>query len=184
MNYSKHPTALVSDKAQIGEGTRIWAFVNIGDNAIVGSECNICDHCFLEKGVRIGNQVTIKNGVSLFDGITLEDDVFCGTNVVFVNDRNPRSQKKDWVLEKTVVKKGATIGSNATILCGITIGEYAFVAAGSVVVKDVMPFEMVAGNPARKIGHACRCGKKVDESLKCSCGLTYSMTEKGLKVNE
>ena len=184
MRYSKHSTALVSDKAKIGEGTRIWAFVNIQEDAIVGSECNICDHCFLEKGSRIGNQVTIKNGVSIFDGVILEDNVFCGTNVVFVNDRNPRSKKENWILEKTMIKKGATIGSNATILCGITIGEYAFVGAGSVVTKDVLPFELVAGNPAKKIGYACFCGKKIDDFLKCSCGLVYRMAEKGLKVNE
>ncbi|MDD3375018.1 MAG: acyltransferase [Candidatus Omnitrophica bacterium] len=184
MNYSKHPTALVNDKSQIGDRTRIWAFVNIQDGAIVGSDCNICDCCFLEKGAKLGNRVTIKNGVSIFDGVILEDDVFCGTNVVFVNDRNPRSKKEDWVLEKTIVKKGATIGSNATVLCGVTIGEYAFVGAGSIVTKDVLPFEMVVGNPARKIGYACCCGKRLEESLKCSCGLLYSIGEKGLEIND
>ena len=184
MNYFKHPTALVDDKAQIGDGTRIWAFANIQSGVDVGSDCNICDCCFLEKGARVGSYVTIKNGVSIFDGVTLEDNVFCGTNVAFVNDRNPRSKKKDWALEKTIVKKGATIGSNATVLCGIIVGEYALIGAGSVVTKDVLPFEMVAGNPARKIGYVCCCGKKLEESFECSCELAYRLTENGLEVND
>ena len=120
--YFKHKTALVGPKAKIGKTTRIWAFANIQDGAVVGEGCNICDGCFIEKGAVVGNHVTLKNGISIFQGITLEDDVFCGTNTAFVNDRYPRSHRKDpWVLEKTTVKKGATIGSNTTVLCGIVI---------------------------------------------------------------
>jgi acetyltransferase-like isoleucine patch superfamily enzyme len=184
MNYFKHPTALVGKKAIIGKKTRVWAFVNIQDGATIGSFCNVTDHCFIEKGVTIGNHVTIKNGVSIFEGITLEDDVFCGTNVVFVNDRRPRSHRKGaWTLEKTLVQKGATIGSNATILCGLTIGSYALVGAGSVVTKDVPAYAIVVGNPARVAGFACQCGCKLNKQLSCPCGLFYRRGEKGLRQN-
>jgi acetyltransferase-like isoleucine patch superfamily enzyme len=179
--YFKHSKALVGTKADIGDKTRVWAFVNVQDGAKIGKACNVADHCFIEKGVVIGDHVTIKNGVSLFDGIVLGDDVFCGTNVVFVNDRRPRSHRKDaWTLEKTIVKKGATLGSNATILCGITIHEYGFVGAGSVVTKDVLPYTIVVGNPARPGGYACRCGRKLDKKFSCVCGLSYRQSKKGL----
>lgn len=181
MNYFKHPTALVGPKASVGKKTRVWAFANIQDGAVVGSFCNVTDHCFIEKGVKIGDHVTIKNGVSLFEGVTLEDDVFCGTNVVFVNDRRPRSHRKDaWTLEKTLVKKGATIGSNATLLCGLTVGTYALIGAGSVVTRDVPAHAIVVGNPAKVIGFACACGRKLGKKLACSCGLSYRREKKGL----
>jgi acetyltransferase-like isoleucine patch superfamily enzyme len=184
MKYFKHPQALVGKKAVIGEKTRVWAFVNIQDGVHIGSHCNIADHCFLEKGVVVGNHVTIKNGVALFDGVTLQDDVFCGTHVVFINDRRPRSHRQDaWTLEKTVVSQGVTIGSNATILCGITIGPYAFIGAGSVVTKDIPAYALVAGNPARIMGYACRCGRKLNEKFSCSCGLQYRRSKKGLAVH-
>ena len=185
MKYFRHKKALIGPKAVIGEKTRIWAFVNIEDGVVIGKNCNICDNCFVEKGATIGNNVTLKNGISVFKGVTLEDNVFCGTNAVFINDRYPRSKKKDgWVLEKTLVKKFSTIGSNATILCGVTIGEYAVVGAGAVVTKDVEPYSVVFGNPATFQGHACRCGRKLLESLKCFCGLNYTLTKQGLKINE
>ena len=185
MKYFRHKTALVGPKALIGEKTRIWAFTNIEDGAIIGKHCNICDGCFVEKGAVIGNHVTLKNGIAVFDGITLEDDVFCGANTAFVNDRHPRSHRKDpWILEKTMVKKGATIGSNATVLCGIAIGEYAVIGAGCVVTKNVPPHAIFIGNSAEFKGYACRCGRKLDNSLKCSCGLLYTLTEQGLQINE
>ncbi len=185
MKYLKHKTALIGKKAKIGPKTKIWAFVNIQDGAVIGTHCNICDGCFIEKGAMIGNHVTIKNDVAVFEGITLEDDVFCGANVAFINDRYPRSHRKDpWVLEKTTVKKGATIGANATILCGVTIGEYAVIGAGSVVTKDVAPFVIVLGNPARPKGYVCRCGRKLNSVLRCSCGLQYAQGKQGLKINE
>lgn len=185
MNYYKHPTALISSSAKIGDNTRIWAFTNIQDDVIIGENCNICDACFVEKGVSIGAHVTLKNNVSVFEGITLEDDVFVGGNTSFINDRHPRSHRNDpWVLEKTLVKKGATIGSNATILCGITIGEYAFVAAGCVVTKDIPVHAIVVGNPAELKGYACCCGRKLNDNLICSCGLKYSLHGKELKINE
>jgi len=175
-DFFKHEQALVSSGAQIGTGTRVWAFVNIQAGAVVGTNCNICDGCFIEKGAVIGNNVTLKNGVNVFEGVTIEDDVFCGSNATFINDRYPRSHKQDWLMEKTLIKKGATIGSNATILCGITIGEYALVAAGAVVTKNVSAYTLVVGNPARFQGYACRCGRKIDQALRCSCGLVYSLS--------
>jgi acetyltransferase-like isoleucine patch superfamily enzyme len=173
-DFFQHETALVAEGARIGKDTRIWAFVNIQEGAQVGEGCNICDSWFVESGAKIGNHVTLKNGVCVFDGIALEDDVFCGANASFINDRYPRSHREDhWILEKTVVRKGATIGSNASILCGIEIGEYAVIGAGSVVTQDVSAHVIVRGNPAAPCGYACHCGRKLDENFRCSCGAAY-----------
>lgn len=184
MKYHRHKHALIAPTARIGEKTRVWAFVNIQDGVKIGKNCNICDHCFIEKGVVVGDNVTIKNGVSVFKGVVLEDNVFCGTNAVFINDRYPRSNNSRWHLEKTVVKKGATIGSNATVLCGVTIGAYAVIGAGAVVTKDVGAHVIAVGNPAQFKGYACRCGKTLPKSLKCSCGSRYVLTNKGLALHE
>jgi acetyltransferase-like isoleucine patch superfamily enzyme len=178
-----HPSALVHPNAQIGPGTRVWAFVNVQEDAVIGEGCNICDTCFVEKGVVIGNHVTVKNGVSVFQGITLQDDVFIGANVAFINDRYPRSHRQDaWVLEPTTVRKGATIGTNATILCGLQIGEYAFIGAGSVVIRDVPAYTLVVGNPAKAIGFVCRCGRKLSEDLTCRCQLSYELQDGQLQL--
>lgn len=178
MDYFQHETALVHKEAKIGAKTRLWAFVNVQEGAVIGSACNICDGSFIEKGAVIGNHVTVKHHVAVFTGVTIEDDVFVGSNVAFINDRYPRSHRQDaWTLETTLVKKGATIGSNAAILCGVTIGEYAVVGAGSVVVKNVPAYSIVCGNPARAHGYACRCGRKLNSELKCSCGKQYSLKE-------
>jgi acetyltransferase-like isoleucine patch superfamily enzyme len=148
--------------------------VNIQEEAVIGEGCNICDSCFLEKGVVVGSHVTVKNGVSVFQGVTLEDDVFIGANVAFINDRYPRSHREDnWVLETTTVKKGATIGTNATVLCGLEIGEYAFIGAGSVVIRNVPAHTLVVGNPAKTVGFVCRCGRKLTGDLTCRCQLSY-----------
>jgi acetyltransferase-like isoleucine patch superfamily enzyme len=180
MNYFKHKTALVDKKAKIGKGTRLWAFTNVKAGAVIGRDCNICDGSFVEGGAVVGDNVTIKHHVAVFDGVIIGDGVFVGSNVAFINDRHPRSQKKDWVLEKTVVGKGATIGSNAVIMCGTRIGAHAVVGAGSVVTKDVAPFTVVYGNPASVKGYVCHCGRKLDKNLKCSCGKQYTKNE--LKV--
>ncbi len=182
MNYFKHDKALVHPNAKIGEGTRIWAFANILEGATIGSHCNICDGCFVEKGGVIGDHVTLKNHVAIWDGVTLEDDVFVGASVIFVNDRYPRSNRKDaWTLERTTVKKGATIGAGATIMGNLTIGEYAVVGAGSVVTKDVAPYTIVVGNPARFQGYACQCGRKLNHEFRCSCGLKYQLNNQKLR---
>ncbi len=185
MSCFKHDKALVHSDAKIGDGTRIWAFTNIQSGAVIGGECNICDGSFVEKGAVIGDHVTVKHHVAVFDGVTIEDDVFVGSNVAFVNDRYPRSHREDeWTLERTLVKKGATLGSNSVILCGVTVGEYAVVGAGSVVTKDVPAHAIVFGNPAVKKGYSCRCGGKLDGDLKCVCGKQYIAKDQGLEINE
>jgi len=177
MSFFKHDRALVHEGAAIGEGTRIWANANILQGAAIGEHCNICDGCYVEGGAVIGNYVTVKNGVAVFDGVTLEDDVFVATGVAFINDRNPRSHRGDaWVLEKILVQKGATIGANATIMCGVTIGSYAVIGAGCVVVKDIPHHTIAVGNPARLTGYACRCGRTLDDELKCACGASYQIS--------
>ena len=145
-----HPNSDVQTK-QIGEGTRIWQYVVVLPGAVIGRDCNICSHCFIENKVVLGDRVTVKCGVQLWDGITLEDDVFVGPNVTFTNDLQPRSRNAAAQLLPTLVKKGASIGANATILPGLTIGEGAMVGAGSVVTKNVPPGVTVVGNPARII---------------------------------
>ena len=145
-----HPSADVQSK-QIGEGTRIWQYVVVLPGAVIGRDGNICSHCFIENKVVVGDRVTIKCGVQLWDGVTLEDDVFVGPNVTFTNDLQPRSRNAAAELLPTVVKKGASIGANATILPGLTIGEGAMVGAGSVVTKDVPSGVTVVGNPARSV---------------------------------
>lgn len=149
VNYYFHPQSLV-ESIHIGEATRIWAFTHILPGARLGRDCNICDHVFIENDVVVGDRVTVKCGVQLWDGVRLEDDVFVGPNATFTNDAFPRS-KQAFELVLTVVKQGASIGANATILPGITIGEGAMVGAGAVVTKDVPPRALVVGNPAKVI---------------------------------
>ena len=136
-------------KANIPESTNIWQFCVVFPEAKIGDNCNICAHVLIENEVVLGNNVTVKSGVQLWDGITVEDNVFVGPNATFTNDLFPRSKNPDWELKRTVIKKGASIGANATILCGITIGENAMIGAGSVVTKDVPAGELWVGNPAR-----------------------------------
>jgi UDP-2-acetamido-3-amino-2,3-dideoxy-glucuronate N-acetyltransferase len=152
-HYFSHPTAIVEEGAHIGPETRIWAFVHILSGATIGAECNICDHVFIEGDVQIGNRVTVKSGVQLWDGVRLENDVFVGPNATFTNDRMPRSQQWSYELLTTQVRQGASIGANATILPGVTIGRNAMIGAGAVVTKDVPPNAIVAGNPARIQGY-------------------------------
>jgi len=185
MSYFKHDYAVVDKDAQVGEGTKIWAFTNIQAGAIIGKECNICDDSFVEKGAVVGDHVTIKHHVAVFDGVTIENDVFVGSNTAFINDRNPRSHRDDqWSLEKTKIKKGASLGSNSVILCGITIEEYAVIGAGSVVTKNVLAHTIVCGNPAKAKGYACSCGRRLDIEYRCSCGKSYTLHGRGIKVNE
>jgi acetyltransferase-like isoleucine patch superfamily enzyme len=180
MKYFVHPTAIVEEGAKIGENTRIWHFAHIRENAEIGKNCNIGKSVYIDKDVKIGNNVKIQNFVSIYKGVEIEDDVFIGPSVTFTNDLYPRAfiWGEDKIV-KTKVKRGASIGANSTIICGITIGEYAMIGAGSVVTKDVPPFGLVYGNPARLKGYVCYCGKKLENILeekddeivfKCSCG--------------
>jgi UDP-2-acetamido-3-amino-2,3-dideoxy-glucuronate N-acetyltransferase len=151
-DFFAHPNALVETK-NIGKNTRIWAFAHILPGAVIGEDCNLCDHTFVENDVVIGNRVTIKSGVQLWDSITVEDDVFIGPNATFTNDPFPRSKQYPKSFTRTIIRQGASIGANATILPGLTIGQYAMVGAGSVVTEDVPPFSVVVGNPARITGY-------------------------------
>ena len=151
-NFFSHANAIVESK-NIGKDTRVWAFVHILPEAIIGEDCNICDHVFIENDVRMGDRVTIKSGVQLWDGITLANDVFVGPNATFTNDIFPRSKEYPETFKRTHIQEGASIGANATILPGITIGQYAMVGAGTVVTKDVPPHAIVVGNPARITGY-------------------------------
>ena len=147
-----HSNAIV-ETDKIGKNTRVWAFVHVLPGAVIGEDCNLCDQVFIENDVVVGNRVTIKCGVQLWDGITLEDDVFVGPNATFTNDPFPRSKHYPEVFARTLIRKGASIGANATILPGLTVGQYAMIGAGTVVTKDVPPFAIVVGNPARIIGY-------------------------------
>jgi len=161
----------------VGEGTRVWAFAHVMAGAVVGRDCNLCDHVFVEAGARLGDRVTVKNGVQVWDRVELGDEVFVGPNATFTNDLRPRvafrTPEEDFL--PTRVERGATIGANATIVCGTTIGEGAFVAAGAVVTRDVGAFALVAGSPARRVGWVCACGERLDASLACRCGRRYRL---------
>lgn len=161
MTFFQHPQALV-ETAAIGRNTRIWAFAHVLPGAEIGSDCNICDHVFIENDVRVGDRVTVKCGVQLWDGVTLEDDVFVGPNATFTNDRRPRSRVHRGQFDRTVVRRGATIGANATILPGVVVGSHALVGAGAVVTRDVPDFAQVVGNPARITGYVDRDGMLLD----------------------
>lgn len=166
MSYFKHDTAIVDDGAQIGEATKIWHWVHISAKARIGAGCSFGQNVFVGNNVVIGNNCKVQNNVSVYDNVYLEDDVFCGPSMVFTNVMNPRAavvRKNEY--KNTVVKKGTTIGANATIVCGATLGEYCFIAAGAVVVKDVKPFALMAGVPARQIGWMSRYGERVELPL-------------------
>ena len=171
-----HPRAIV--EASIGMGTRVWANAHIMDGAIVGANCNIGEGVFIEKGAVVGDGCTIKNGVQLWDGVRLGDEVFVGPNATFTNVRRPRAfikkERKEFL--STIVHTGTTIGANATILCGIEIGVYAFIAAASVVVKNVEPHALILGNPGRQVGRVCYCGENLmAEDFCASCQCTLSL---------
>jgi acetyltransferase-like isoleucine patch superfamily enzyme len=163
MKYYKHPTAIIESE-EIGEGTKIWHFVHVREGVKIGKGCNIGKSVYIDCGVTIGDNVKIQNFASIYKGVLIEDDVFIGPSVTFTNDPYPRSFR--WgenMIVPTLVKKGASIGANSTVLCGITIGEYAMVGAGSVVTQDVPPFGLVYGNPAKIKGIVCYCGRKLGE---------------------
>ena len=162
-----HPTAIIDHDVVIGKNCKIWHWVHISNGAKIGSNCNFGQNVFVSNKVSIGNNVKIQNNVSIYDDVILEDDVFCGPSMVFTNVINPRSAfpKKDQY-QKTIIKKGATLGANSTILCGITIGEYAFIGAGAVITKDVKNYALCTGLPGRQVGWMSEYGEKIDLPLK------------------
>jgi UDP-2-acetamido-3-amino-2,3-dideoxy-glucuronate N-acetyltransferase len=156
-----HPTAEVHGRSNIGSGTKIWNFAQVREDTSIGDDCVLSKDVYIDTGVKIGDRCKIQNGVYVYNGVTIQDDVFVGPNATFTNDKIPRAFNRSWKLVPTLIKKGASIGANATIVCGISIGEYAIVAAGSVVIKDVEPYSLVAGNPARHVHYVDIDGRKV-----------------------
>ena len=175
MSYFKHETSCVDEGSQIGEGTKIWHFCHIQRGAVIGKNCSLGQNVNISNNVKIGDGVKIQNNVSIYEGVEIEDYVFCGPSCVFTNDLTPRSRypKGSIGYKKTVVKHDASIGANATIVCGHTIGEYALIAAGAVVTKNVVPHSLMAGVPAKRIGWVCVCGNVLDDELSCSCGQKF-----------
>ncbi|MEK7487529.1 MAG: acyltransferase [Planctomycetota bacterium] len=179
-----HPTATVDDSCSIGEGTRIWHYSHISTGVQIGRNCNFGQNVYIAPHVQIGPGVKIQNNVSIYEGVELEADVFCGPSVVFTNVKHPRSavsRKNEYL--RTLVKRGATLGANATILCGITVGEFAFIGAGAVVTKEVPAYALVTGNPARRVGWCCECGETLKfqkEKAVCSrCQQIYIQNPQG-----
>lgn len=182
--YQRHESTYVDEGAEIGEGTRIWHFSHVMSGARVGDQCSIGQNVNIGGRAVLGDRVKVQNNVSVYDSVIIEDDVFCGPSCVFTNVINPRSfveRKEEY--KETRIRKGATIGANATVVCGVTVGEYAFVGAGAVVTKDVPDYALVYGTPARQKGWVSRSGLKLGEDLVCpETGERYEQTSSGLRV--
>jgi UDP-2-acetamido-3-amino-2,3-dideoxy-glucuronate N-acetyltransferase len=181
-----HASSYVDEGACIGEGTKIWHFSHVMPGAVIGKSCNIGQNVLISSRVTIGNNVKIQNNVSVYDNVTIEDDVFCGPSMVFTNVFNPRAHiSRKHAYRDTLIRRGVTIGANATIVCGNTIGEYAFVGSGAVITHDVLPYALVYGNPAKQRGWMCQCGEKLDvrkKNIFCqSCSNQYILENKVLK---
>lgn len=159
--FVAHPSAHVSDQARIGVGTRVWINVQVREDADIGEDCILSKDVYIDHGVRIGNRTKIQNSVSVYSGVTIGDDVFVGPNVSFTNDRVPRAFNVDWQITPTILEDGCSIGANSTIVCGVKIGAFAMIAAGSVVTRDVAPYTLVMGNPARVVSQIDREGNRV-----------------------
>ena len=180
--YFAHESSYVDDGAVVGNGTKIWHFSHVMPGAVIGERCNLGQNVVVMPGTKIGNNVKIQNNVSIYEGVVLEDDTFCGPSCVFTNVVNPRShvsRKNEY--RKTLVRRGASIGANATIICGITLGEYCFIGAGAVVTSEVPAFALMVGVPARRVGWMCQCGIRLqlkDRTGSCgSCGAGYQEVE-------
>lgn len=176
MSYFVHESSYIDENVIIGEGTKIWHFSHIHKGAEIGENCSLGQNVNISNNVKIGNGVKIQNNVSVYEGVELEDYVFCGPSMVFTNDLTPRSKypKGSLGYKKTLVRYGASIGANATVVCGNTIGKWAMIASGAVVTKDVPNYALMAGVPAIQIGWVCECGLPIKEDDKCSgCGRTY-----------
>ncbi len=185
-NFFVHESSYVDDGCQIGDNTSIWHFSHIISGTTIGERCNIGQNVVIGGNVSVGNGCKIQNNVSIYEGVELEDDVFCGPSMVFTNVFTPRShvsRKNEYL--PTPVRKGATIGANATIVCGNEIGQFAFIGAGSVVTKPVPPQALMVGNPAKQIGWMCKCGERLPEDLACSrCSAKYQIDDTNKVINE
>lgn len=185
-NFYVHETAVVEPGAEIGSGTKIWHFCHIMPGAVIGQNCILGQNVFIGPRVLIGNRVKVQNNVSVYEGVTLEEGVFCGPAATFTNVINPRSEieRKD-KFQKTVVKRGATIGANATVLCGVTIGSYAMVGAGAVVTKDLPDHALAYGVPCQVQGWVCVCGETLPKDLRCvACGQEYRRQSGGIRLRK
>ncbi len=184
MGYFVHESSYVDDHVSIGDATKVWHFCHIQKGAVIGKSCSLGQNVNVSNNVQIGNHVKIQNNVSIYEGVELEDYVFCGPSMVFTNDLTPRSKypKGTAGYKKTLVKYGASIGANATIVCGNTIGRWSMIASGAVVTKDVPDHALMAGVPARRIGWVCECGNPLDELYKCcECNREYEVEYNNLK---
>ena len=187
----RDPTVFVHERGlcesdDVGARTRVWAFAHVMKGAHVGADCNVGDHAFIETGAWVGNRVTVKNAVLVWDRVTVEDDVFLGPNMVFTNERMPRAAfRKPEALRATRVCAGASVGANATVVCGITLGPHCFIGAGAVVTRDVPAHALMVGNPAARVGWVCACGEKLGRDLLCAaCGRNHRLVDEptGLTV--
>lgn len=184
MGHFIHESSYIDDNVKIGEDTKIWYFCHVQSGAVLGDKCSVGQNVNIANNVQIGNGVKIQNNVTIYEGVILEDDVFCGPSMVFTNDLTPRSKypKGAANYKRTLVRQGATIGANATIVCGNTLGKWSMIASGAVVTKDVLNHALMAGVPAQQIGWACECGKRLSDDLTCNeCGRQYSLVEEGLR---
>lgn len=171
-----HPSAEVDKRSKIGMGSKIWNNVQIREGAKIGERCILSKDVYIDTGVVLGNRCKVQNGVSVYNGVTVEDDVFIGPHATLTNDKVPRAFNNAWKITPTLIKAGSSIGANATIVCGITIGNYAMVAAGSVVTKSIPSHALVMGNPAKIVGYVCKCGNKIDTQGYCAeCGASTNL---------
>lgn len=183
-DYFVHESSYVDENVSIGKGTKIWNFCNVQKGANIGENCSLGQNVNIGNNVKIGNGVRIQNNVSVYEGVELEDNVFCGPSCVFTNVMTPRAHYPVYgVYDKTLIKWGASLGANSTIVCGNTVGRSALIAAGAVVTKDVKDYALVVGVPARQIGWVCECGKRLDDNLFCDiCQKQYEEVETGLQL--
>lgn len=181
MSFFVHETSVIDDNVTIGQGTKIWYFCHIQSNVTIGERCSFGQNVNVANNVKIGIGCRVQNNVSIYEGVELEDYVFCGPSMVFTNDLTPRATIPRTDYDKTIVRTGASIGANATIVCGHEIGRWAMIAAGATVTKNVPAYALMAGIPAKQIGWVCECGRKLDKNLKCPCGKMYKKTDFGIE---